>query len=333
MRVISSLSIALLALLVLASPAPSHAQIVVGVSIRIAPPVLPVYVQPPCPTEGFLWTPGYWSYGPDGYFWVPGTWVRPPQVGVLWTPGYWGWGGGVYAWHGGYWGPHVGFYGGVNYGFGYGGVGFGGGEWRGGAFAYNTAVSNVNVTVVHNTYINRTVVNNTTVNRVAFNGGPGGVNARPTASEQAAEHEQHFMPTGEQTSHEHAASTNRAQLASENHGQPNVAATGKAGEFSGKNVVPARAAGGNAPAGGERPAAYRPPAAGGGNAPGNAPKTESASRNAPANRGETGGGEARPSNNHAAPPAHQAAAQNKPKAQPAKASHPAPEKEKGKEER
>jgi hypothetical protein len=44
----------------------------------------------------------------------------------------------------GYWGPHVGFYGGINYGFGYGGVGFFGGEWRGGAFAYNTAVMNVN---------------------------------------------------------------------------------------------------------------------------------------------------------------------------------------------
>jgi len=32
-------------------------------------------------------------------------------------------------------GPHIGFYGGVNYGFGYGG------EWRGGVFAYNSAVA------------------------------------------------------------------------------------------------------------------------------------------------------------------------------------------------
>ena len=31
----------------------------------------------------------------------------------------------------GYWGPHVGYYGGVNYGFGYMGVGFAGGAWRG----------------------------------------------------------------------------------------------------------------------------------------------------------------------------------------------------------
>ena len=57
--------------------------------------------------------------GGGGYYWVPGTWVQPPRVGVLWTPGYWGFVGGVYAFHAGYWGPHVGFYGGVNYGFGY----------------------------------------------------------------------------------------------------------------------------------------------------------------------------------------------------------------------
>jgi len=53
---------------------------------------------------------------------------------------------------------HPGFYGGVNYGFGYSGVGFVGGEWRGGRFAYNTAVVNVNRTVIHNTYINKTVM-------------------------------------------------------------------------------------------------------------------------------------------------------------------------------
>src|ERR1700744_5898016 len=112
----------------------------VGLSIRLAPPALPVYTQPPCPVDGYLWTPGYWSYGPDGYYWVPGVWVAPPRVGVLGTPGYWGFEGGAYAWHAGYWGPPVGFYGGINYGFGYGGVGFVGGSWFGGGFRYNTAV-------------------------------------------------------------------------------------------------------------------------------------------------------------------------------------------------
>jgi hypothetical protein len=94
--------------LVSLAPAPAKAQIAVGISIRVAPPAIPVYVQPACPVAGYLWTPGYWAYGDVGYYWVPGVWIAPPRVGLLWTPGYWGWGGGVYAWHGGYWGPHVG---------------------------------------------------------------------------------------------------------------------------------------------------------------------------------------------------------------------------------
>ena len=72
-------------------PVASFAQI--GVAVSIAPPVLPVYEQPPIPAPGYIWTPGYWAYGPYGYYWVPGTWVQPPGVGLLWTPGYWGWGG------------------------------------------------------------------------------------------------------------------------------------------------------------------------------------------------------------------------------------------------
>jgi hypothetical protein len=205
--------------------AASQAQVSVGISVHVGPPALPVYEQPPCPVEGYLWTPGYWAYGDAGYYWVPGVWVAPPRVGLLWTPGYWGWNEGVYVFHAGYWGPHVGFYGGVNYGFGYGGVGFFGGEWRGGRFAYNTAVVHVNSTVIHNTYVNRTViVNNTTVNRTSFSGGPGGINARPTREEMAARRENHFQPTTMQTSHEHMASSNRANFASENHGRPTTAA-------------------------------------------------------------------------------------------------------------
>ncbi len=87
--------------------------------------------------------------------------------------------GGVYGLHAGYWGPHVGFYGGVNYGFGYVGVGFVGGRWAGNSFAYNTAVVNVNTTVMHNTYVNNVTVNNVTVNKVSYNGGAGGVPRRP----------------------------------------------------------------------------------------------------------------------------------------------------------
>jgi hypothetical protein len=225
MRRLFSMRALFLALLVFLVPAVSRAQVSVGVSVHVGPPALPVYEQPPCPVEGYLWTPGYWAYGHKGYYWVPGVWVEPPRAGVLWTPGYWGWNEGVYVFHAGYWGPHIGFYGGVNYGFGYNGVGFVGGEWRGGRFAYNTAVVNVNTTVIHNTYINKTViVNNRTVNRTSFNGGPGGIAAGPTRGEMSAGHESHIQPTTVQTSHEHLASTNRGNFASENHGKPTTAA-------------------------------------------------------------------------------------------------------------
>ncbi|HKM67312.1 MAG TPA: hypothetical protein VJX70_09115 [Candidatus Acidoferrum sp.] len=231
----------LLAFLSLVIPSSAPAQIAVGISVHIGPPALPVYAQPICPSPGYLWAPGYWAYGPAGYYWVPGTWVIAPTPGFLWTPGYWGWGGGAYLWHAGYWGPHVGFYGGINYGFGYGGVGFFGGEWRGGVYHYNTAVTNVNTTVIHNTYVNNTVINNNTnVNRVSFNGGTGGTTAQPTATEQMAAREQHVPATSLQTQHEQAARNDRTMLASENHGQPAVAATAKPGVFHGAGVVAAR---------------------------------------------------------------------------------------------
>ena len=80
----------------------------IEVSITLAPPALPVYVQPVIPGDGYIWTPGYWAYGPEAYFWVPGTWVLAPRPGLLWTPGYWGFAGGFYGWHGGYWGARFG---------------------------------------------------------------------------------------------------------------------------------------------------------------------------------------------------------------------------------
>jgi hypothetical protein len=235
MRRLFSMQTLFLALLGFLVPAAMQAQVSVGVSVRVGPPALPVYEQPPCPAEGYLWTPGYWAYGDEGYYWVPGVWVAPPRVGVLWTPGYWGWNDGVYVFHAGYWGPHIGFYGGVNYGFGYSGVGFVGGEWRGGRFAYNTAVVNVNRTVIHNTYINKTViVNSRTINRTSFNGGPGGIGARPTRGEMSASREKHMRPTTMQISHQHSAGSNRANFASENHGRPATAAMGRVDAREGK---------------------------------------------------------------------------------------------------
>ena len=216
-------------------PAPSFAGVII--SVGIAPPALPVYVQPACPGDGYIWTPGYWAYGPDGYYWVPGTWVLAPEPGLLWTPGYWGWGGNAYIWHGGYWGPHVGFYGGINYGFGYFGAGYAGGYWHGRDFYYNRSVNNVNVTNVH--IYNKTVINNYTVNRVSYNG-HGGIDRRPDRNEERWDHERHFEPTHTQIDHESGARGNREFLASVNHGRPNVAATARPGEFRGHDAVPAR---------------------------------------------------------------------------------------------
>jgi hypothetical protein len=164
-------------------------------------------------------------------------------VGLLWTPGYWGWNAGYYVWNPGYWGPHVGFYGGINYGYGYGGSGYGGGEWRGGNLYYNRSVTNVSSTNVTNVYNNTTVVNNTTVNNVSYNGGTGGVEAKPTAQEQAAANEPHTAPVASQTQQETLASQNKQNFASVNQGKPAIAATAKAGDFSSRSAVPARAAG------------------------------------------------------------------------------------------
>ncbi len=185
------------------------------------PPVLPEYDQPPCPGDNYMWTPGYWGYAPTGYYWVPGAWVVAPYIGSLWTPGYWGFYSGRYGWHHGYWGPHIGFYGGVNYGFGYVGVGYVGGYWHNNAFMYNRSVTRVNETVVRNVYIhNVTIINNT---RVSYNGGNGGLRARPLPAENMAYREQHTGPLPEQVSHAREMAANRQQWASVNRGRPAIA--------------------------------------------------------------------------------------------------------------
>ncbi len=210
-------TIALAALLFAGLPlASSSAQ--VGISVAIAPPEIPVYEQPLCPAPGYLWTPGYWDYADFGYYWVPGVWVAPPRIGFLWTPGYWGYRGGGYYFNQGYWGPTVGFYGGINYGYGYGGRGYYGGEWSGNTFRYNTAVTRVNTTVVHNTYVNNKVVTNTG-SRAGYNG-PGGAEARATAQEQAAAKGKHIPPTQTQRSRVEAAKKDPALHATNNQGKP-----------------------------------------------------------------------------------------------------------------
>jgi len=247
MKVRTSLIVAGLLSTPLLAVGTADAFVAVGVSINVAPPELPVYEQPPIPGPGYLWTPGYWAWDGNDYYWVPGTWVLAPQPGYLWTPGYWGWADGGYVWHAGYWGPHVGFYGGVDYGFGYTGVGFAGGEWRGRDFYYNRAANNipenVHVTNVYNrTVVNNVTINRVTVNRVSFNGGTGGTAARPSREELTAEHEHHLAPVSAQIHNQEVARAEPTLHAKSNHGAPPIAATVHAGSFHGQGVVGARGA-------------------------------------------------------------------------------------------
>ena len=273
----------LFSLVVLCMSAASFAQIGVGIVVNFAPPPLPVYEQPLCPGEGYIWTPGYWAYGDDfdDYYWVPGTWVLAPEVGFLWTPAYWGWGGEGFVFYEGYWGPVVGFYGGISYGFGYFGEGYEGGRWDHDRFFYNRSVNNINVTEIHNVY-NTTVINRNE-NHVSYNGGNGGINRRPTPQEEAAARERHIPPAQVQIQHAQAARTNPQQRASVNMGKPAVAATPRPGVFNDRAVVPARAAG----------APYTPPANRGANRAGNQPRPEN--NNRPSNNAGNNSNAARPS--------------------------------------
>jgi hypothetical protein len=239
-------AVALLTLVISATPLPVFAD--VSLSINIAPPELPVYEQPILPSEGYVWTPGYWAYADNGYYWVPGAWILPPQVGFLWTPGYWDWNDGFYIFNNGYWGRSIGYYGGVNYGYGYGGRGYEGGRWNGDRFNYNLAVNHVNVENVHNSYT-QNVTNNVTVNRVSFNGGTGGTQVRPTAEETAAGREQHISATPEQVNHEHIARSNPQQRQSVNQGRPPAAAVLRSSTPEQHRTAPAKIAAGYPAAG------------------------------------------------------------------------------------
>jgi hypothetical protein len=201
------------------SPSPANADTNPAMDVEFrtteAPPPLQSEAQPPCADDGDLWTPGYWAWGGGGYYWVPGAWVPPPRVGVFWTPGYWGFAGAVYVFHPGYWAPHIGYYGGINYGFGYAGVGFSGGRWLGNSFAYNRAVNNLNSSVIRNTY-DEAPIANANLSRVSYNGGPGGVAASPTAVERAVASEPHIPSTPAQRQYVQQAAATPALVARTN---------------------------------------------------------------------------------------------------------------------
>ena len=121
-----------------------------------------------------------------------------------------------YVFHDGYWAPEVGFYGGIDYGFGYTGDGYEGGYWNNGAFFYNTAVNNITNSSVTNVF--HKPVTDRNRSRISHNGGPGGVRARPTSAQLAIAREHRVPATAEQRRHAEAAARNPAMALSHNHG-------------------------------------------------------------------------------------------------------------------
>jgi hypothetical protein len=224
--------LALLPLLILGTvSALAQAAVDIDVSVNLAPPPIPVYDQPPLPGDGYLWTPGYWAWDGMDYYWVPGTWVQPPVSGLLWTPGYWGWNdNGSYVWNAGYWAPEVGFYGGIDYGYGYGGSGYLGGYWHGGAFFYNRSVANFGGVRVVNVY--EAPAPHWGGSRVSFNGGQGGVRMQPTAHDRIAMSSHHVGLTSEQRDHREQAQGMRELHASQNGGRPQILTTARAADFA-----------------------------------------------------------------------------------------------------
>jgi len=234
-----------LAFTYLAAVAPAQ----ISITVTTAPPALPVYEQPPCPEEGWMWSPGYWAWDDDGYYWVPGEWVPAPYTGAMWTPPWWGWQSGRYLFHEGYWGNEVGYYGGIDYGYGYMGEGFSGGEWRDGRFAYNTAVMRVNPTVIRNTYVNETIVRERTIvneRHIAYNGGPDGIRHEPSPIERRAMTERHTSLTPVQQQQIQAARSDRSSYARANGGRPQrvvVARPEVGGRAGGTSLAPGPARG------------------------------------------------------------------------------------------
>jgi hypothetical protein len=239
--------------------APAHAQADVLYTASAAPPVLPVYSQPPIPGLGYIWIPGYWAWDGTEFYWVPGYWELPPAADLLWTPGYWGWNDvdNDYAYYSGYWAPTVGFYGGVDYGFGYPGEGYYGGYWRNHHFFYNRNVNNLGTAHIATVY-SAAVPAPVTPTRVSFNGGRGGATARPTPAQLAILRGPHQAPTAAQIQHRAAASRIASLKYGANHGQPPIAAAQRANEFPGAHVAAGAAAAGAALAA-HAAAVHRPP--------------------------------------------------------------------------
>jgi hypothetical protein len=200
--------------------------------IQTAPPPIPSYAQPAIPEDGYLWMPGFWARREDvrDYYWVPGTWVKPPREGFLWTPPYWSRVDGGFVFHAGYWAEAVGFYGGIDYGYGYTSDGYQGGRWDNGTFFYNRAANDLGSSDAAHVY-EQTIAATDQSARASFNGGSRGTKAQPTPEQEKLAHDRHIDPTPEQQQHFEMAAKNRSLYSKLNRGEPGVAATSRAGVF------------------------------------------------------------------------------------------------------
>jgi hypothetical protein len=202
-------------------PSRAISQVNVAISIGSEPPPLPAFYQPYATQPNLIWEPGYWGWSSAGFFWVPGTWVEAPHYGLLWTPGYWACRNGSYFWNPGYWGQSVGYYGGINYGYGYYGSGYRGGRWNGDRFEYNTSVTNVDTARIHDSYVDRgAYVNQNRLPRTSYNGGAHGITARPSQAQLSVAKQRHYPMTAVQIAHVAVSQNNRNYLARVNHGNP-----------------------------------------------------------------------------------------------------------------
>src|SRR6202000_928672 len=144
-------------------------------------------------------------------------------------------------------------------------------------------VMRVNRTIIRNTYVDRRVIVNN-VNRVSFNGGRGGLNARPTPYQMQAERQKRFGPVSTQSNQERFARDNKDNWASQNHGNPRYAAlqrpAASAADFN--RATPAR---GYKPVSETRPAPGTKPGARPGTNPGTRPETRPGENARPGNPG------------------------------------------------
>ncbi len=90
---------------ILATAAPSFAQVYFNFGIRLGPPQPLQQVIAPCPQVGWVWIPGYWSWNPgfDNYYWVRGYWTPPPSPYAQWIAPRWEQMGGRWLFSRGYW--------------------------------------------------------------------------------------------------------------------------------------------------------------------------------------------------------------------------------------